>query len=305
MTSAQDLIQESVQQLESVILSKQQQIKLSIACLLAGGHILLEDLPGMGKTTLAIALAKVFSLPFNRVQFTSDLLPADLLGANIFNAQKSQFNFQKGPIFNSLLLADELNRATPKSQSALLQAMEESNVSIDGITYPLPEPFFVIATQNPMDQAGTYPLPESQLDRFLISLSLGFPDNKEERLLLKGNVGRDQIQTLTALISKDHLLAMQQQVKAVAASEPVLDYIQALVRETRESSATLMGLSPRAAISLVMMAKAWAYIERRRYLLPEDLATVFPFVLHHRIVLRDNLDKHHWIRQLISNIPKI
>ena len=305
MAAAQDLIERATRQLESVILSKQQQIKLSIACLLANGHLLLEDLPGMGKTTLAMALAKVFSLPFNRVQFTSDLLPADLLGGNIFNPKENQFNLQKGPIFTALLLADELNRATPKAQSALLQAMEESNVSIDGTTYSLPEPFFVIATQNPNDQAGTYPLPESQLDRFLISLSLGFPDNEHERLLLKGNVGREQLRALKTVIAKDHLLQMQKQVKNIAISDAVLDYIQTLVCETRESTETIVGLSPRGAVALAMTARAWAYIEGRNYLIPEDVAIVFPYVVHHRMVMRENSDKHHWTEQLLNNIPKI
>ncbi len=305
MTSAQDLVQQAIRQIESVILSKRKEITLSIACLLAGGHLLLEDLPGMGKTTLAIALARVFSLPFNRVQFTSDLLPADLLGSNIFNPQKNQFTLQKGPIFTSLLLADELNRATPKSQSALLQAMEEAQVSIDGTTYGLPKPFFVIATQNPIDQAGTYPLPESQLDRFLISLSLGFPDSKQERLLLTGDVGRAQLLALKTVITDGHLLKMQKRVKEVSISEPVLDYLQTLIHETRNSSEIIMGLSPRGAVALARMARAWAYIEGRTYLIPEDVATVFPFVAQHRIVLRDNLDKHHWIRQLLGRIAKI
>ena len=266
-----------------VILGKEPQIRLAAACILARGHLLIEDLPGVGKTTLAHVLARLFGLNFHRIQFTSDLLPADILGVSIYNRDEGDFKFHPGPIFAQVILADEVNRATPKTQSALLEAMEEHQVTAEGETRPLPEPFFVIATQNPSHQIGTFPLPESQLDRFLMRIELGYPDREAERLLLAGQSRREIIATLEAGMSAVDLLALQRQVRTVHASNALIDYVQALVEYSRRSPEFLNGLSPRAALSLLSAARAWALIAGRDKVLPEDVQAVLPGVAGHRL----------------------
>ena len=272
-----------IAQTEQVILGKPHQIRLALACLLARGHLLIEDLPGVGKTTLAHALARSLGLQFQRIQFTSDMLPADILGVSIFQRESSEFKFHPGPIFAQMILADEVNRAMPKTQSALLEAMEEQQVTIEGKTRPLPVPFFVIATQNPTYQIGTFPLPESQLDRFLMRIQLGYPDTQAERGLLAGVERREIVSKLTPQMSADELLALQQQVKQVFVSPALLDYVQAIVRHTRESARFIHGLSPRAGLSLLAAARAWALLEGRNAVIPEDVQAVLPGVASHRL----------------------
>ena len=262
-----------------VILGKQTQVKLSIACLLAGGHLLIEDLPGMGKTTLAHTLAQVLGLNFRRCQFTSDLLPADIIGVSIYDRAVSAFAFHPGPVFTNVLLADEINRATPKAQSALLEAMEENQISVDGETHALPKPFFVIATQNPKHHIGTFPLPESQLDRFLMRITLGYPDAESERALLKNQAGRGM--QVNAVCDINTLTALQQAAKNVHVSDQLLDYLQDLILHTRTQFST--GLSPRAGLGLRQCAQAWALLEGRDYVLPEDVQAVFASVVGHRL----------------------
>ncbi|MCE2572152.1 AAA family ATPase [Motilimonas eburnea] len=268
-------------QLNQVVLGKEQQVELALVCILAGGHLLIEDLPGMGKTTLAQGLATTLGLSYHRVQFTSDMLPADILGVSIFDPQQQAFHFHKGPIFNQVLLADEINRASPKTQSALLEAMAEQQISIDSETYALPEPFFVIATQNPLDQAGTFPLPESQLDRFMMRIELGFPDPKAELAMLQGQ----QFSEVTKVIDVAQLLLMQQQVKAVSASESVLNYLLRLIGHSRYNATYPNPLSPRCSKTLLQAAKAKAWVAGRDYLLPDDVQAVFPAVADHRLGL--------------------
>lgn len=277
------LINDIVNGVGTVLLGKEQQVKLALACLFSKGHLLIEDLPGMGKTTLAQCLAKVLGLSYERVQFTSDLLPADILGAAIFDRERSAFEFHSGPIFTQVLLADEVNRTTPKTQSALLEAMEERQVTIEGETRPLPEPFFVIATQNPLSQAGTYPLPESQLDRFLMRISLGYPSEATERELFKGVEPRERLKNIQPIVTVAQLQAIQAQVKAVKASDQLLDYLQRIVELTRYNEHFTFGLSPRGALALLHAAKAWALIHHREYVLPEDVQTVLPSVVGHRV----------------------
>ncbi len=277
------LINDIVNGVGTVLLGKEQQVKLALACLFSKGHLLIEDLPGMGKTTLAQCLAKVLGLSYERVQFTSDLLPADILGAAIFDRERSAFEFHSGPIFTQVLLADEVNRTTPKTQSALLEAMEERQVTIEGETRPLPEPFFVIATQNPLSQAGTYPLPESQLDRFLMRISLGYPREATERELFKGVEPRERLKNIQPIVTVAQLQAIQAQVKAVKASDQLLDYLQRIVELTRYNEHFTFGLSPRGALALLHAAKAWALIHHREYVLPEDVQTVLPSVVGHRV----------------------
>ncbi|WP_086931307.1 AAA family ATPase [Agarilytica rhodophyticola] len=277
------VIKEIIDGVGTVLLGKEQHVKLALACLFAKGHLLIEDLPGMGKTTLAQCLARALGLSYERVQFTSDLLPADILGAAIFNREASRFEFQPGPIFTQVLLADEVNRSTPKTQSALLEAMEERQVTIEGETRPLPQPFFVIATQNPLSQAGTYPLPESQLDRFLMRISLGYPSAQTERQLYQGVVPRERLQQLEPIISIEQLSEIQQHVKQIKASEQLLDYLQRIVDFTRFHESFSYGLSPRGALGLLQAAKAWALIHDREYVLPEDLQMVVPSVVGHRV----------------------
>jgi len=271
------------QALGNIILGKDDQISLALSCLLARGHLLIEDLPGLGKTMLAQALARVLGLRFRRIQFTSDLLPADIVGISIFRQEKGEFEFQPGPIFSQLVLADEVNRATPKAQSALLEAMEEFQVSVDGHTRRLPEPFFVIATQNPADQIGTFPLPESQLDRFLMRLELGYPNEENERELITGDDRRTMLADIEAVASPDALQSLQKAAASTHMSEPLVDYIQALVRQTRESPDIDIGLSPRGALALVAAAKARAFVENHNGVYPDDIQAVFTAIAGHRL----------------------
>ena len=273
-----------IQQAEQIVLGKSHQIRLSIACLLAQGHLLIEDIPGVGKTTLAHVLANSVGLQFQRIQFTSDMLPADILGMSIYLRASSEFKFQPGPIFSQIILADEINRATPKTQSALLEAMEEQQVSIEGTTYPLPTPFFVIATQNPGSQVGTFPLPESQLDRFLMRIHLGYPDPQAERNLLAGVARHELIAGITPQLSAAELLTLQTQVKQVLVSAALLDYVLAILRHTRESSWYVHGLSPRAGLSLLAAARAWAFLDGRFAVIPEDVQAVLPGIAGHRLL---------------------
>lgn len=278
----QSAIQQSIQAIDTLIIGKQTQVKLALSCLLAGGHLLIEDLPGMGKTTLSHGLANVLGLDFSRVQFTSDLLPADVLGVSIFDTQKQQFKFHHGPIFNNVVLTDEINRASPKTQSALLEAMEENQVSIDGTTYPLPQPFFVIATQNPLHQAGTYPLPESQLDRFLMRIQLGYPNTASEKAMLLEQQNGDAL-ALQAILNQHQLIDIQKQVIAVQVSDAIVDYILRLVTLSRESESYPNPLSPRASKAIMRSAKSWAFIEGRQFVIPEDVQAIFPAVTEHRL----------------------
>lgn len=277
------LINQIVQAVGQVLLGKEQQVKLAVACLMAKGHLLIEDLPGMGKTTLAHCLAKVLGLDYERVQFTSDLLPADILGVAVFDKAQSAFQFHPGPVFTQLLLADEINRTSPKTQSALLEAMEEGQVTIEGETRPLPAPFFVIATQNPLSQSGTFMLPESQLDRFLMRVSLGYPSQESERLLLQGVDPRQRIQAMSALVTPSTLEQLQQAVNKVSTSDNLLDYLQALVTFTRVDERFTYGLSPRGALAWLRAAKAWALLAGRDYVIPEDVQTVAPAIVGHRV----------------------
>jgi len=266
-----------------VILGKEAQIRLALACLLARGHLLIEDIPGVGKTTLAHVLARSLGLGFQRIQFTSDMLPADILGVSIYERDSGAFRFHPGPIFAQVILADEVNRATPKTQSALLEAMEEHQVTAEGETRKLPEPFFVIATQNPSEQVGTFPLPESQLDRFLMRIELGYPDRAAERALLSGTDRRDMLAALGPCMTPAELVALQAEAQKVHAAPALLDYVQALVEHTRRSPHFSAGLSPRAALALLHSARAWALIEGRDKVLPEDVQAVLPGVAGHRL----------------------
>src|SRR5512145_3088728 len=276
-------LQQVITQTETVILGKPRQIRLALACLLARGHLLIEDLPGMGKTTLAHVLARSLGLQFQRIQFTSDMLPADIIGVSVYERESGVFKFHPGPIFAQVILADEVNRATPKTQSALLEAMEEHQVTAEGETRKLPEPFFVIATQNPSDQVGTFPLPESQLDRFMMRIELGYPDRDAERALLSGTDRRDLLATLDPCMTPAELMELQSSVQRMYVSPALLDYVQAIVEHTRRSPEYLTGLSPRAALALVHSAKAWALLEGRDKVIPEDVQAIVPGVAAHRL----------------------
>jgi len=288
MNALHSQIEAVLAQLNRVILGKDAQIRLCVACLLARGHLLIEDIPGVGKTTLAHAIAKSLGLSFQRVQFTSDLLPADVLGVSIFDRDTGKFRFQRGPIFAQLVLADEINRASPKAQSALLEAMEEHQVTLDGQTMALPEPFFVIATQNPQDQVGTFPLPESQLDRFLMRVHLGYPAAAVERELLSGIDRRELVNTLTAILAPEQLRQLQQSVLEVHVAPALLDYVQALVAHTRRAPGINAGLSPRAAIGLLRAARAWALLSGRSAVIPEHVQAIFASVVEHRVRQRSS-----------------
>ncbi|MBO6555703.1 MAG: AAA family ATPase [Pseudomonadales bacterium] len=302
------VIQKTVDQVGSVVLGKETQIKLAIACLLSEGHLLIEDMPGMGKTTLAHALAKVFNLSYNRIQFTSDILPADIIGAPIFDKDQGTFVFHEGPIFNQLILADEINRTTPKSQSALLEAMEERQVTVEGEARSLPEPFFVIATQNPSNQAGTFPLPESQLDRFLMRIELGYPDPIAERTLLQDQDRRVVIGTLATAINLLELKELQQACKEIKVSEALLDYLQRIIAYTREAAEFTHGISPRGAMALLASAKSWAFMHDREFVVPEDVQAVLPSVVEHRLREASDFTDHvgtALAQRLLNNVDVI
>lgn len=279
----QKAVEQIVSDVGRVLIGKERQIKLALSCLFARGHLLIEDLPGMGKTTLAHGLANVLGLSFNRIQFTSDLLPADVLGISVYDRNRGQFEFHPGPVFNQLLLADEINRTTPKTQSALLEAMAEGQVTVDGKTRSLPSPFFVIATQNPLNQAGTFPLPESQLDRFLMRIELGYPDPSAERQILSGGDPRLLLCELKPLLQTEQLLLMQQKVDGIQATDSLISYLQRLIQYTRDEPLFHHGLSPRGAIAVLQSARAWALVHGRRHVIPEDIQAVFPAVAAHRL----------------------
>jgi MoxR-like ATPase len=283
----QELVGAAIAALNGIILGKEAQVRLCLSCLLARGHLLIEDIPGVGKTTLAHALARTLGLSYQRIQFTSDLLPADIVGVSVFEADTGQFRFHRGPVFAQLVLADEVNRATPKAQSALLEAMEEHQVTADGQTYPLTEPFFVIATQNPVYQVGTFPLPESQLDRFLMRIELGYPEPALERQLLLGRDRRDLLATLGPALQPQQLLRLQGEVPKVHASDALLDYVQAIARHTRQSRDFEAGLSPHAVIALLRASQAWALVHGHDGVLPEDVQAVLAAVVGHRLAPRD------------------
>lgn len=294
-----------INQLNTVIVGKPAQVQDCVACLLAGGHLLIEDVPGVGKTTLAHALSRSFGLQFSRVQFTADLMPSDLSGVSIYERQKESFVFHPGPLFAQVLLADEINRASPKTQSALLEAMEEKQVTIEGATRPLPVPFFVIATQNPHDQLGTYALPESQLDRFHMRISLGYPDRAAERELLRGADRRDMLDNLQAVLTPHELMQLQQQVNKVHAAEPLLNYLQDLMAATRSGRWFLQGLSPRAGIAVMRAAKAQAFLNHRDYVAPDDIAAVLPQTAAHRLIPVSDAGRGalEQVRAMVAAVP--
>jgi MoxR-like ATPase len=283
VSSTKSTLDAIVTSVSSVLVGKEQEVRVALACLLARGHLLIEDLPGLGKTTLANAMARVLGLDFNRIQFTSDLLPADIVGVSVYDKGEGSFRFHPGPVFCQLLLADEINRTTPKTQSALLEAMAEGQVTVEGQTRDLPEPFFVIATQNPVHYSGTFPLPESQLDRFLMRISLGYPDLASEKSILTGGDPRKRLVELQAMVSIRELLALQAETDEVRVAEPVIDYLQRLIQFTRTSDVFEYGLSPRAALAILQSAKAISLIDGRTFVIPEDVQTVFPAVADHRL----------------------
>jgi MoxR-like ATPase len=305
MDAPQHIIASLFRQLTTVIVGKDMQIRDALTCLLAGGHLLIEDVPGVGKTTLAHALARTFGLAFARVQFTSDLMPSDLTGVSVFDRQRQAFVFHQGPLFAQVLLADEINRASPKTQSALLEAMEENQVSVDGQTRRLPQPFFVIATQNPHDQLGTHALPESQLDRFLMRLSLGYPSRSAERALLQGQDRRELLASLPALLDASRLAALQTEVESVRVSEAALDYVQDLLDATRNGRWFAQGLSPRAGLAVLRAAKARALIEGRRYVAPDDVANILPQTAAHRLVPVGTAGRGAWeqVQAMVAATP--
>jgi MoxR-like ATPase len=289
--------------LNRVLLGKPEAVRLALVCLLANGHLLIEDRPGVGKTTLAHALAQVLGLDYRRIQFTSDLLPGDVVGVSVFDQTRSCFEFHPGPIFAQVLLADEVNRAPPKTQSALLEAMQERQVSVDGRTHSLPDPFFVIATQNPTEQIGTHPLPESQLDRFLMRIELGFPNPEAERALLEGGGRTDSADPLAAEAGPETLLEWQRAVSRITARPALLDYVQALLRASRDPSLFRSGLSPRAGLGLLQAARAWALIDGRDFVTPDDVRAVVPAVAMHRVVSREAEPGSVTVARLLECVP--
>jgi len=299
---ARQLTEQIVADVSGVVLGKTTEIRLALACLLAGGHLLIEDVPGVGKTLLARTLAAALGLSFRRLQFTSDLLPADVIGMSVFEQSRAEFRFHPGPVFAQVVLADEINRASPKTQSALLEAMEEQQVTLDGATHPLPKPFFVIATQNPAHQVGTFPLPESQLDRFLMRIGLGYPDEALERKLLRGEDRREMAAALPATISVAELAELQAAAQSLHAADALLDYVQALVRFTRQSPDITLGLSPRGAQDLVQAARCWALIHGHAGVHPEDVKAVFPSVAEHRLQGRPSVAGGDLATQVLESV---
>jgi MoxR-like ATPase len=295
-------LQAAMAQVNRVLLGKPAQVKLAFTCLIAGGHLLLEDVPGVGKTTLAHALAATFGLDFQRVQFTSDLLPSDIIGVSVYERETSQFRFHPGPIFTGLLLADEINRASPKTQSALLEAMAESQVTVDGTTHALPRPFFVVATQNPLDLNGTFPLPDSQLDRFMLCLSLDYPDLAAERALLTGSDRQDLLQELVPQLDAAALLGLRHQAQTITASSALLDYLQALLKASRGHPEIRVGLSPRAGLALLGAARVWALLSGRGHVLPEDIQALFVPLAAHRLLPAHGATGETAARQLLAEV---
>jgi MoxR-like ATPase len=273
----------AISAIETIILGKSDQIKLAVCCLIARGHCLIEDIPGVGKTTLSQTIAQVFGLDFNRIQFTSDLLPADILGVSIFDPAQQVFKFHPGPVFAHFILADEINRATPKTQSALLEAMEENQITVEGETHKLDEPFFVIGTQNPLDQSGTFPLPESQLDRFMMKISLGYPDQQAERALLAGGNPREKMHQLKPVVSIDRFIEIQAAVDQVHCAEALLHYVQQLIQASRNPGLFVYGISPRAGLAVIQASKAWALMNGRSHAEPGDVQAVFGAIADHRL----------------------
>lgn len=299
-----DGLARAIEAANTIILGKEHAIRLALACLVARGHLLIEDQPGVGKTTLAHVLAKTLGLTFHRVQFTSDMLPADILGVTVYNRDSGDFSFHPGPIFAQVILADEVNRATPRTQSALLEAMEEHQVTVEGDTRPLPDPFFVIATQNPSNQVGTFPLPESQLDRFMMRLHLGYPDGKAERDLLRGRDRRELLAEAEPVMTPAELTVLQQRVDTVTVADPLLDYLQDLLQYSRTSADFRDGLSPRAGLAILHCARAWALIHGRDHVLPEDIQAVLPSVIGHRLNGRgDEKVTRDPARHILSQVP--
>jgi MoxR-like ATPase len=293
-------IHQALRAIETIILGKSTQIQLAVCCLLARGHCLIEDLPGVGKTTLSQTIARAFALDFNRIQFTSDLLPADILGVSIFDPDKQVFRFHPGPVFAHFLLADEINRATPKTQSALLEAMEEKQITVEGTTHRLDEPFFVIGTQNPLDQSGTFPLPESQLDRFMMKITLGYPDQAAERALLSGENPRDLLQRMRPVLSVDRFIAIQAEVDNIHCSEPLLNYVQRLIQATRNPGLFVYGISPRAGLAIIQASKAWALMNGRGHVEPGDVQAVFGAIADHRLTPSEQ--HSHPTRDLVDDL---
>ncbi|MGY8814306.1 MAG: AAA family ATPase [Gammaproteobacteria bacterium] len=285
---ARDDLQQVINTANQIILGKEHVIRLALTCMIAKGHLLIEDTPGVGKTTLAHVLAKILGLSFQRIQFTSDMLPADILGVSVYDRESGKFEFHPGPIFSQFILADEVNRATPRAQSALLEAMEENQITLEGETRQLPVPFFVIATQNPSNQIGTFPLPESQLDRFMMRLHLGYPDNKSERELLKGRDRRELLTEIATILTPERLVELQKQVPDVVVSDALLDYLQDLLEYSRVSSDFNGGLSPRAGIAILRCAQSWSLLHNRDHVLPEDIQAVLPSVVSHRLTLSED-----------------
>ena len=293
-------VNKALSAIETIILGKSNQVKLAVCCLIARGHCLIEDLPGVGKTTLSQTIAQVFGLDFHRIQFTSDLLPADILGVSIFDAGEQVFKFHPGPVFAHFILADEINRATPKTQSALLEAMEEKQITVEGATHQLEEPFFVIGTQNPLDQSGTFPLPESQLDRFMMKISLGYPDHEAERALLSGGNPRALMHKMQPAISVDRFNAIQTAVDNTHCSEPLLSYVQKLIQATRNPGLFVYGLSPRAGLAVIQASKAWALMNGRSHVEPGDVQAVFGAIADHRLTPSEQ--HSHPTMELVSDL---
>jgi len=291
-----------VKEVARVVKGKEEVIVRSLTCLLAQGHLLIEDVPGVGKTTLALSLARALDLTFSRIQFTSDLLPSDITGTSIFDQSKKEFVFRPGPVFNNVVLADEINRATPKTQSALLEAMAERQVTVDGVTYSLPRPFFVIATQNPIEHYGTYPLPESQLDRFMMRISIGYPPEEVEKEIILGSDPLEGIEDLKPVVSRDQLIQALEDVKRVHLSEEVGEYIQRIILQTRNHPAIILGASTRGAIHLTLCSRALAYIRGRDFVVPEDVIEVAPHVIGHRILTRDEENRDAIVREILKTV---
>jgi len=304
----QQQIEQAISTIGSVLLGKERQIRMALTCLFAEGHLLIEDLPGMGKTTLAHALAQVCGLQFQRVQFTSDMLPADILGVSIFDQQTSAFRFHPGPVFSQLLLADEINRTTPKTQSALLEAMEEQQVTLDGETHRLPDPFFVIATQNPVSQYGTFPLPESQLDRFLMRIEIGYPTAEAEKKLFLSGDTRSELDGLEQVLDLESLQRIRQACSEIKVSDSLINYLQRLIRYTREAPEFAYGVSPRGALALLKCARTWAYMQQRDYVVPEDLQLLLEPVIGHRLRAAEDIGSHSssaLVRQMLSHVDVV